>query len=120
MRTPDPAARRTFVLAVHDDTYERFHTVVTHDPATVAFFFDVAAQGATLFAFELVGGALERVRCTEAGLREADRLHHAALARRAEWSAAIHLELNEHADQVATHGRSVARGGVAVLDQEAA
>jgi hypothetical protein len=36
-------------------------------------------------------------------MRDADRQAHAALARRAEWSAAHSLGMSEHADAVAVH-----------------
>ena len=103
MTTPTTPPRKLYVLAIHDDEFERFHTVHTSDAGTVDFFFRVAGQGAVLFAFEACGDRVRLHRASPSGMRDADRQAHAALARRAEWSAAHSLGMSEHADAVAVH-----------------
>ena len=101
--------RKLFVLAIHDEELERFHTVHTHDAGTVDFFFREAGQGAVLFAFEASGDGVRLHRASPCGMRDEDRRVRVALARRAEWSAAHSLGLSEHADSVAVHRSRAAR-----------
>lgn len=101
--------RKLFVVAIHDDEFERFHTVHTSDAGTVDFFFRVAGQGPTLFAFEATGDSVRLCRASPCGMRDEDLRVHVTMARRAEWSAAHSLGLSEHADSVAVHQPRAAR-----------
>ena len=103
MTASDIPPRKLFVIAIHDEEFERFHTVHTTDAGTVDFFFRVAGQGAVFFAFEAVGDGVRLHRASPSGMRDADRQAHAAMARRAEWSAAHSLGMTEHADSVAVN-----------------
>ena len=103
MTTPTTPPRKLYVIAIHDEEFQRFHTVHTADAGTVDFFFRVAGQGAVLFSFESTGDRLWHHRASPSGMRDADRQAHAALARRAEWSGAHSLGMSEHADAVAVH-----------------
>lgn len=109
MTTPETPPRKLFVVAIHDDEFERFHTVHTSDAGTVDFFFRVAGQGSTLFAFEVTGDSVRLYRASPYGMRDEDRQWHASAVRRAEWSAAHSLGLSEHADSVAVHRSRAAR-----------
>lgn len=110
MTTQPP--RPTYILAVWDAEHDRFHTVTTHDPATVAFYVDTAPQGVPIFAFEVVAETLSPVATVGVGGRRRSDLDQVqALASHARWCAAIHAGLSIEAIDRAVWGDVAAAVG---------
>lgn len=102
----------TYIVATYESAFDRFHTYVTTDRYSADFIFEFSASLAPTFVFEREPGAeaLAPLHASPAkGAREEDIAAHESLARRAEWFAAHHCGLPDHAERVATHGRSARR-----------